>query len=144
MTLVTTIIYFAIKDEIQVVLMSQQMSLLMVMAFVGNLIMKVVIRVGGFYLIIAVFDYIYQRYEYIKGLKMSQKEIKDEYKRLEGDPIIKQRQREAARQMSQGRQMGAVPEADVVVTNPIFLAIALQYVPNKMKAPKVLAKERSV
>ena len=54
-------------------------------------------------------------------------EIKDEYKRLEGDPTIKQRQREIQREMSQGRQSGAVPGADVVVTNPIHYAVALKY-----------------
>ena len=71
---------------------------------------------------------------------MSKKEVKDEYKRLEGDPLIKQRQRDTARQMSQNRQMGAVPESDVVVTNPIHIAIAIKYSPNKMKAPKIVAK----
>ena len=71
---------------------------------------------------------------------MSKKEIKDEYKRLEGDPLVKQRQRDTQRQMAQSRQMGSVPSADVVVTNPIHLAIALSYKPNEMKAPKVLAK----
>ena len=61
-----------------------------------------------FYFIIAILDYFYQRFEHMKSLKMSKKEIKDEYKRLEGDPMIKQRQRDAQRQMPQGRQMGAV------------------------------------
>ena len=71
---------------------------------------------------------------------MSKKEIKDEYKRLEGDTLIKQRQREAARQMSEGRQMGAVPGSDVVVTNPTHYAVAIQYSPNFMDAPVVVAK----
>ena len=110
------------------------------MAFVGHLVMKVVSRVVLVYFGIAVLDYFYQKYEYIKGLKMSKKEIKDEYKRLEGDPLIKQRQREAQRQMSQGRQAGAVPNADVVVSNPIHLAIAIKYTASDMKAPKVIAK----
>lgn len=140
MTIVIFIIWFAIKDEFDMVVMSQQMALWESMIFTGNIVMKVVTRVGLFYLIIALFDYFYQRYEYIKGLKMSKKEIKDEYKRLEGDPMVKQRQRDAQRQMSQGRQMGAVPDADVVVTNPVFIAIAIKYTANRMKAPKVVAK----
>ena len=72
--------------------------------------------------------------------EVSIKEIKDEYKRLEGDPIIKQRQREIQREMSQGRQAGAVPGADVVVTNPIHYAVALKYDTENMTAPKVIAK----
>ena len=82
--------------------------------------------------------------EYIKSMKMSKKEIKDEYKRLEGDPMIKQRQREAQRQMAQGRQMGAVPSSDVVVTNPVHVAIAIKYKTNSMKAPKLVAKGKRI
>ncbi len=140
MSIVVVIIYFAIKDEFYMVILSQQFTLWQSMAFTGNLVMKVITRVGIFYIIIALLDYAYQRYEYIKGLKMSKKEIKDEYKRLEGDPMIKQRQRDAARQMAQGRQMGAVPDSDVIVTNPVHVAIAIRYKPNDMRAPIVLAK----
>ena len=64
----------------------------------------------------------------------------DEYKRLEGDPQIKQRQRQTQREMAQGRQMGAVPGADVVVTNPVHIALAFKYSPNEMKAPQLVAK----
>jgi len=140
MTVVILLIWNALKDQIEMILLSQQMALLQVMAFTGTIVMKVIVRVGLFYFIIALLDYLYQQYEHNKGLKMSKKEIKDEYKRLEGDPTVKRRQREAQRQMAQGRQMGAVPEADVVVTNPIHVAIALKYQHNKMKAPKVVAK----
>ncbi len=142
MAIVILIIYYAIKNELLMILISQQMQPYQVMAFTGTIVMRVIIRVGLFYFLIGILDYFYQRYEYIKGLKMSKKEIKDEYKRMEGDPMVKQRQRDAQRQMSQGRQMGAVPDADVVVTNPIHVAIAIQYSPNKMRAPKVVAKGR--
>ena len=140
MAIVITLIYQAIVEEFYMVIIAQQLTLWQVMGFTGNLVMKVVIKVGVFYLIISLLDYMYQKYEYIKGLKMSKKEIKDEYKRLEGDPMIKQRQRDAQRQMSQGRQMGSVPDSDVVVTNPIHVAIAIKYTPNMMRAPRVLAK----
>lgn len=140
MAVVIYIIYYSIREEFTLVLLSQQFTPYQVMNFTANMVMDIVLRVGLFYFIIAVLDYFYQRYEHIKSLKMSKKEIKDEYKRLEGDPQIKQRQRDTQRQMAQGRQMGAVPQADVVVTNPVHVAIALQYNPKKMKAPKVLAK----
>eukprot|EP01047_Picozoa_sp_COSAG01_P000133 COSAG01_NODE_2_length_63927_cov_1357.611941_18_plen_362_part_00 len=140
MFFVIIIIYVSLKEDFYMVIISQQLTLWQVMAFTGDLVMKVVIRVGLFYLLIAFLDYFYQKYEYIKGLKMSKKEIKDEYKRLEGDPTVKQRQREAQRQMSQGRQMGAVPGADVVVTNPTHFAVAIKYSSDFMEAPMVVAK----
>ena len=140
MIIVVALIYSVVKDALPIVAISQKMNLWQLMAYTGDLVMKVVIRVGIFYIIIALLDYLYQRYEWIKGLMMSKKEIKDEYKRLEGDPLIKQRQRDAQRQMAMGRQMGAVPDADVVVTNPIHFALAISYDATRKKAPIVLAK----
>ncbi|MFT5171162.1 MAG: flagellar biosynthetic protein FlhB [Candidatus Marinamargulisbacteria bacterium] len=144
MAAVIGLILITIRQEFFMVVIAQQLSLWQLMAFAGSIVMKVVVRVGILYVIIALLDYLYQRYEYIKGMKMSKKEIKDEYKRLEGDPMIKQRQREAQRQMSQGRQMGAVPSADVVVTNPVHLAMAIQYKTNQMRAPTVVAKGKRI
>ncbi|MFC1770773.1 flagellar biosynthesis protein FlhB [Candidatus Margulisiibacteriota bacterium] len=142
MSVVVYLIFSVLRNEFLFVLLAQQLTLWQIMQFTASLIMKIIIRVGIFYVIVALFDYIYQKYEYMKSMKMSKKEIKDEYKRLEGDPMIKQRQREASRQLAQGRQMGAVPGAEVVVTNPIHLAIAIAYKPEKMNAPKVVAKGR--
>ncbi|MBG91391.1 MAG: flagellar biosynthesis protein FlhB [Actinobacteria bacterium] len=140
MLVIIVVIVLAIREDFFLVLIAQQLRLWQVMTYTGAMVMKIVTRVAIVYLMIAVFDYFYQKYEHIKGLKMSKKEIKDEYKRLEGDPTIKQRQRQTQREMAQGRQMGSVPGADVVVTNPVHLAIAIKYVPNMMKAPKVVAK----
>jgi flagellar biosynthetic protein FlhB len=140
MAVVIWLIYGVIVEEFPIVILAQSLEPWQVMTFTGNLVMKVVVRVGMFYIAVAVFDYFYQQHEHLKSMKMTKKEIKDEYKRLEGDPQIKQRQKEAARQMSMGRQMGAVPGADVVVTNPTHIAIALAYKPDKMKAPVVVAK----
>jgi len=140
MGIVIMIIYYAIKDQFIWILQSQSLGLWKLMEITGGMVMSVVVRVGMFYIAIAFMDYLYQRYEYMKGLKMSMKEIKDEYKKLEGDPLVKQRQRDAARAMSQGRQMGSVPGADVVVTNPTHYAVALQYKPNDTQAPIVIAK----
>ncbi len=140
MAIVTWLIFSAIKNEFIFVLIAQQVTLWQNMEFVGNLIFKIILRIGMFYVIIGLLDFMYQRYEYIKGLRMSKKEIKDEYKRLEGDPTVKQRQKDAARQMAQGRQTGAVPGADVVVTNPTHYAIAIAYKSQEMKAPKIIAK----
>lgn len=135
------VLFISIKELYPLVSQSQQQTPFALIALVGKIIMDTVTKVAVIYFILAIFDYFYQKYEYMKSLKMSKKEIKEEYKRLEGDPIVKQRQREAQRAMSQGRQMGQVPGADVVVTNPIHIAVAIQYNPEEKESiPRVIAK----
>jgi len=97
------------------------------------------IRVGSMYLVIAVADYAYQRWELYKKLRMSKDDIKQEHKRSEGDPLLKSRIRGMQRRMARGRMMANVAKATVVVTNPTHLAVAIEY-HEGMKAPKVLAK----
>ena len=140
MIIVVWIIYFAIVDRLPTFLVANQMSLLEIMVMVADVVMTVIFRVGIFYVIIAILDYFYQRYEYMKSMKMSKKEVKDEYKKLEGDPVIKQRQRDLQREMAMGRQMGSVPGADVVVTNPVHIAVAIVYKSSEMNAPLVVAR----
>lgn len=140
MGVVVYILYGIIKDKLLFVLTAVNLPLWKIIMGTADIVMTTVIRVGIFYIAVALFDFFYQRFEYNKQMKMTKKEIKDEYKKLEGDPQIKQRQRDAARQMSQGRQTAAVPGADVVVTNPTHIAIALMYKANQMKAPIVVAK----
>jgi flagellar biosynthetic protein FlhB len=105
----------------------------------GNLATSLFIRIGAMYLILAVADYAYQRWDLYKNLKMSKDDIKQEMKRAEGDPMLKSRIRGMQRQMARGRMMSNVPKATVVITNPTHLAVAIEY-QEGMKAPKVLAK----
>lgn len=88
---------------------------------------------------IALLDYIYEKYEYEKQLKMSKQDIKDEYKNAEGDPKIKAKIKQRQREMAMRRMMQEVPHADVVITNPTHYAIALKY-DDSMDAPTVVAK----
>lgn len=140
MAIVIALLYFIIRDEFFIITQSQVRNIWLLMGLVGNIVMKVITQVGVAYFFIALLDFVYQRYEFIKSMRMTKKEIKEEYKRLEGDPTVKQRQREAQRNMAQGRQMGAVPGADVVVTNPVHVAVAIKYDQNENRAPIVLAK----
>ena len=91
-------------------------------------------------LFIALLDYLYERYEYEKNLKMSKQDIKDEYKNSEGDPLIKSKIKQRQREMAMRRMMQEVPHADVVITNPTHFAIALKYDEDSMDAPRVVAK----
>lgn len=134
------ITWVAIKDDIQYVISLINSEPFQSLAIGGGIAYKIAIRVGIFYMFIAVLDYFYKRWEYIKGLKMTKQEIKEEYKQLEGDPHIKQRIRDLQRQTAQNRMMSSVPGADVVVTNPVHIAVALAYDATKMKAPTLLAK----
>jgi flagellar biosynthetic protein FlhB len=134
------ITWLAVRDDLPfvVVLMDGQPWDALVLG--GSIAYNVAIRVGLFYIVVAILDYLYRRWEYMRNLRMTRQEIKEEYKRLEGDPLIKQRMRDLQRQVAYQRMMSAVPRADVVVTNPIHLAVALQYIQGKMKAPTLLAK----
>ncbi len=93
-----------------------------------------------FFGIVAFADYLYQRWDYEKNLKMSKQEVKEEYKQLEGNPEVKSRIKEIQRQFSQRRMMQQVPEADVIIRNPTHYAVAMKYDPEKDIAPRVVAK----
>jgi flagellar biosynthesis protein FlhB len=91
-------------------------------------------------LVIGIFDYVYQRFEFEKSIKMSKDEVKDEYKNIEGSPEIKRKIKSIQMQMAQRRMMTKVKTADVVVTNPTHYAVALKYDPLRAPAPIVVAK----
>jgi flagellar biosynthetic protein FlhB len=93
-------------------------------------------------LFLGALDYLYQRYSFKKNLRMTKQEVKDEMRQAEGDPRVKARMKSIMRQLASRRMMAAVPEADVVVTNPTRLAIALKYDSGTMIAPQVVAKGR--
>lgn len=92
------------------------------------------------YLALSLLDYMYQRYDYNKSLRMSKQEVKEEFRQTEGDPHVKSKQREMRRSMSMNKIISEVPQATVVVTNPTHLAVALRYQQGEMSAPRVVAK----
>ena len=106
----------------------------------GGLAVSLAARVGGVYVILAAADYAYQRWQYKENLKMTKEEVKEEMKQREGDPHVRSRIRKERMKLAQSRMMAQVPEADVIITNPTHLAIAVQYDPQTMNAPVVLAK----
>lgn len=91
-------------------------------------------------LFLAVLDYMYQKYDFEKNIRMSKQDIKDEHKNIEGDPLIKSRIREQQRQIAMRRMMEEVPHADVVITNPTHFAVAIKYDEKIANAPIVVAK----
>jgi flagellar biosynthetic protein FlhB len=115
-----------------------------IMPLVKALALKVFIAVILIMSLLALGDYAYQRFDYRKQKRMTKEEVKDERKQSEGDPKIKQKLHSIRVNRMRQRMMAAVPEADVVITNPTHYAVALQYVPEIMDAPKVLAKGRDL
>lgn len=106
----------------------------------GQSSQRVIVAACSAMFFIAVLDYLYQRFEYMKNLRMSKQDIKDEYKQQEGNPQVKQKLRAIRRERAQNRMMAAVPTADVIITNPTHFAVALKYDPAAMDAPRVVAK----
>ncbi|HUH90022.1 MAG TPA: flagellar biosynthesis protein FlhB, partial [Lysobacter sp.] len=102
--------------------------------------MTALLAMAGSLAVIAAIDVPWQRYQHNAKLKMTKQEIRDEMKQTEGNPEIKARVRQVARQLSQRQTMEAVPFADVVVMNPTHYAVALKYDADKMRAPRVVAK----
>ena len=101
---------------------------------------KILIRVSLLMIVIAMADYIFQKYQHKNQLKMSKQEVKDEYKETEGDPTTKRRIRRVQLDTARKRMMSEVPTADVIITNPTHYAAALSYKMDSMEAPKVIAK----
>lgn len=110
------------------------------LSFTSTVTGRMLIGVCIITFLIAIIDFAYQKLEYMKNLRMTKQEVKDEYKQQEGDPLVKQKLRQIRRERARKRMMENVPKADVVITNPTHYAVALQYDQLTMSAPHVVAK----
>lgn len=108
--------------------------------YVADLTITLMFRCAIAMMVLALIDYLFQRWEYEKSLRMTRQELKEEFKEVEGNPEIKRKQREIMLRLARGRMLQRVPEAEVVITNPTHVAVALQYDSERMEAPVVLAK----
>lgn len=117
-----------------------EMDFTNVLAYTGDFIMSMVTTVAVIYAALSAADYLYQRWQYERDLRMSKQEIKEEFKQTEGDPKIKGKIKQKQQEMSMSRMMQSVPDADVIIRNPTHFAVALKYDPDKGRAPRVLAK----
>lgn len=138
--LIIYVAYTAIKDDAQKIFVLYDMPLNQALAFCGSVIINAGLKISIVYLVVGLADFIYQKYRFKEDMKMTKQEVKDEYKNTEGNPEIKGCQRQRMREASRQRMMQDVPKADVVITNPTHLAVAIKYDAEKAKAPVVLAK----
>ena len=135
-----SIAYLLVKSDLQEFPSLIQQEVGQILIFIARISLKISFFVCLAMIILAVLDFIYQRWQYEQDLKMTKQEVKDERKQSYGDPQVKSRIRSVQMEMARRRMMAAVPEADVVITNPTHLAIALKFDAQEMIAPKVLAK----
>jgi flagellar biosynthetic protein FlhB len=135
-----SIAYLLVKSDMDAfpALIHQEIG--QILTFVARTSLKICFFVCLAMLVLAVLDFIYQRWQHEKDLKMTKQEVKDEQRQTYGDPKVKARIRGVQMEMARRRMMDAVPEADVVITNPTRLAIALKFDAQEMIAPRVLAK----
>ncbi|MBP3339034.1 MAG: flagellar biosynthesis protein FlhB [Lachnospiraceae bacterium] len=134
------IIYTEVADQFLLFYNLYDITLLDGIRAVGEIVFDIMIKISAVYLVVGFVDLIYQRKKFKDDMMMTKQEVKDEYKNTEGDPVVKGQQRRRMREASQRRMMQALPEADVVITNPTHFAVAIKYDLAIAKAPYVIAK----
>ena len=117
-----------------------ELAVVQAFAAAAEIVYNLALKLAALLLILGIIDYAFQKWQHERDLKMSKHEVKEEMKRMEGDPMTKQRRSRVAKQLAEQRTAQSVPKADVVVTNPTHFAVALQYDSDEMHAPKVIAK----
>jgi len=138
--IIGAVAFATLWGEREAVLQLTAMSVPQIAVYVVETILWTALKIGLALLILALLEYAFQRWKHEQDLKMTTQEVREEMKNLEGDPQIAARRRAVQRQLAENRISGAVPKADVVITNPTELAVAVQYDPETMAAPVVVAK----
>ncbi len=137
---IATVAFLAISGEQERFILLMHESVGGMLSFIGHTVFRVALHTTAALMVLALLDFLYQKWQFKKDLRMTKQEVKDERKDAEGDPLVRNAIRSLQRQRALQRMMDDVPEADVVVTNPTQLAVALKYDPETMNAPVVLAK----
>jgi flagellar biosynthetic protein FlhB len=140
LTLVSLVAYVAIRRRQDEIMLAIAVGGWHQVVMLAKVLYAVGIQLAVVLLVLAFFDYAWQRYKHERDLRMTKEEVKEEMRRMEGDPIVRQRRRRMQFAAALQRIKKAVPKADVVVTNPTELAIAIKYEAEKMRAPTVVAK----
>lgn len=140
LVVIGSVAMIAVWPELAVIQQMHDMNMATMLAVLHHLSLKMLIGICAAMAVIAILDFLYQRFEYLKSLRMSKQDIKDEFKQSEGSPEIKSKLRQMRMERARKRMMAAVPTADVVITNPTHFAVALKYDTSKHAAPMLVAK----
>ena len=137
---IIALLYSVVRQVLADPIFYSAVSAARVAEFLAETSLKIVLRVGVAMIFIAVADYGYQFWQVNRDLMMSKQDVKEEMKSTEGNPLVKTQQRRRRFLTSFRKQLSEVPQADVIITNPTHLAIALRYDRKTMRAPKIVAK----
>lgn len=132
------LIYTVIWNSLPELVATAGLSIPAIKEIFSDFLLKVIIRVGIFFLIVAVIDLIYQKKNFAKEMKMEKFEVKQEYKDTEGDPHIKSKRRQIAQEVAYQEGPAAVKRAKAVITNPVHIAVAVEYTPETLPAPVIV------
>lgn len=140
LALLAGIAYLVIRDQIPEIVSLPTLEIPQAIEVAGNVAFFLVLWIGLVLLALALADFGYQKWQFMRDQRMTKQEVKDELKDTEGNPLIRSRRLSLQRERARQRMMQAVPKADVVITNPSHIAVALKYEPDKSDAPSVVAK----
>jgi len=138
--LITWVAWRTLQAETERLVGASQLPMPYALAPATDALYQVGLRVGALWLVLAILDYLYQRWDFEKTIRMSRYELKQEFKQMEGDPYLRARIRQRMQEAARQRSIRDVRRADVVVTNPVTYAVALRYDRATMNAPRVVAK----
>jgi len=134
------IAYSTIRGHLEEVPSLMDFGVGQILQFMGEVSLEIILKVLLVMIALAGLDYAFQRFTYMENIRMTKQEVREERKETEGHPEVKQRIRSVQHEMARRRMMAAVPAADVVVTNPTEIAVAIRYDREKSTAPVVVAK----
>nr|WP_154665931.1 flagellar biosynthesis protein FlhB [Paenibacillus pinihumi] len=140
LTVIGLVVWMTLWGEKDHILSLGSVPIEQIFSFAASITLSLGVKIGALLVVLALMDYMYQRFDFEKKQRMSKQDIKDEYKKTEGNPVIKGRIRERQRKMALQRMMQEVPKADVVITNPTHFAVAIRYDGSEMEAPVIIAK----
>lgn len=137
---IVLVAYTTIKGEIPKLVSILDAGLVSSFFFIASMASRILLSAALVFLLISIPDYLFQRKQFIESLKMTKQEIKEEYKQMEGDPLVKSRLRQRMRELLSQNMAVNVPKADVIITNPTHYAVAMQWDKTTMRAPMLTAK----
>jgi flagellar biosynthetic protein FlhB len=138
--IVATVWIWTVRQHLDRIVVMPYLSVMECLLTAGKLLLDLALRLLAVLLLLGIIDFAYQRFKHAKDLKMSKQQVKEEMKQTEGDPEVKRRRMRIQQQIAMQRLNSAVPKADVIVTNPEHISIAIQYEPEAMNAPRIVAK----
>jgi flagellar biosynthesis protein FlhB len=137
---VAAVAYVSIRNQIPKLVTMLDAGLWSAVSFIASMTARLLLTASFLFLVISIPDYIFQRRQFMESLKMSKQEVKEEYKQMEGDPLVKSRLRQRMQELLSQNMAVNVPKADVIITNPTHFAVAIQWDRATMRAPMVTAK----